>query len=455
MPGKDKRLIFLRYVSILAIAASAYACRISEQLKPSNQLASTTKAPLYFGPEFEFILKPSVSHSYPSRNLIYAQAVRQFSPHLILDANKLFPKPWLPGMEELDATNLLRSIEYNQDAKFGNTAPNGWPQPSLVKLRTASINEPRFNLANNPPTIEFVFPDKQRLKLTYGVDDVFVEAHVNPLSVGQAELYRQIVDDLFFNISDTSGILVPDYGGGHIHIDIRSIITRTNPENPKDGIRLIRNFVSDFYANNYFVSYVLRGDPQWAQTLGMTSAEDVKNFNTLMQSIDNKLDTARIRNIDHALAFVSNEFTMLNTLIPTDLIGPEIEDRLQIGYEFSFQKPAIMFSKAHNTMEIRALSAQKNYSEYINVTKLLTGRLDYLAQDLRPHAPLVWEDIALIKNEYYSQKIGKNTLRKIEEESARYLFESLLLIDKNDRAALKAELIKYFTRGFDGISCAN
>ena len=106
-------------------------------------------------------------------------------------------------------------------------------------------------------------------------------------------------------------------------------------------------------------------------------------------------------------------------------------------------------------MEIRAFSAQKNYSEYINLTKLLTGRLDYLAQDLSPHAPLVWEDIALAKNEFNSQRLSKKTLTKVELESANYLYESLFFLESDERAALKAELIDYFTRGFDGLSCAD
>lgn len=455
MPKKNAILVIFRPIIILALAASSYTCQVSNQLPASSRLTTVSKTPLQFGPEFEFVLKPSVSYSYPSRNLIYAQAVRQFSPYLDLSSDTLFPRAWLPGLEDLDSTNLLRAVEYNRDARFGSSAPKDWPQPRLVKLRTASINGPRFNLAKNPPTIEFVFPDKQRLKLTYGVDDVFVEAHVNPLSVGQSELYRPIIDDLFFNIADSSGILVPEYGGGHIHIDIRSIIERTNPENPKDGIRLIRNFVSDFYANNYFVSYILRADPQWAQTLGMTSSDDVDNFNKLMASIDEKLKRARIFNIAQAVKFVTNEFQELNRLIPINLIPAEIEERVLIGPEFSVRKPAIMFSQVHNTMEIRALSAQKNYSEYINVTKLLTGRLDFLAQNLSPHAPLVWDDIALIKGEFNNQKISKQTLKKIEQESSRYLSESLLFLEKDEKTALKAELIDYFTRGFDGLSCAN
>jgi hypothetical protein len=455
MPKKNRMLVIFRSIIILAVAACSYTCQVAEQLPASSRLTTVSKVPLQFGPEFEFVLKPSVSYSYPSRNLIYAQAVRQFSPYLDLSSDKLFPRPWLPGMEDLDSTNLLRTVEYNRDAQFGSSAPRDWPQPSLVKLRTASINGPRFNLAKNPPTIEFVFPDKQRLKLTYGVDDVFVEAHVNPLSIGQSELYRPIIDDLFFNIADSSGILVPEYGGGHIHIDIRSIIERTNPENPKDGIKLIRNFVSDFYANNYFVSYILRADPQWAQTLGMTSSEDVDNFNKFMADIDEKLKIARIDKIEKAVEFVSKEFQELNRLIPANLIPAEIEERVMIGPEFSLRKPAIMFSPAHKTMEIRALSAQKNYSEYINVTKLLTGRLDFLAQDLRPHAPLVWDDIALVKREFNNQKISRQTLERIEHESARYLFESLSFLENEERTTLKAELINYFTRGFDGLSCGN
>lgn len=418
-------------------------------------LAYAARAPLKFGPEFEFVRSQISLSKVPLRRKIFSEAIRRFSKYLELDKHEMvqLPQQWISA----DGKNLRydRDIVFEGKLDFQKTPPY-WPSsPIEAYIDTASLNVLAPNPWDQSPQVQISFADQSRVKVNYTVDDVVLEAHHNPMSLDEARRFAPVLDDLIFSMSRYVAIKVPENGGGHIHIDLMQILKRANENDPKAGLRLLRNFLVDFYAHSHFVTFALRADPTWAVVLGMTSEERVRWFHETIKLIDEKIESTSLQNFDEAMAFIEQHFRPLNLILPISLVNGDEYDNLAFPPELGIYKPAIKFSKVLKTMEIRALSAQHSYTEFIDLAQLLNGRIDYLSELKKPLALPEWKDIEINPKEFHRRRLSLKTLETIERQAIGYVTESMLYLPKDMRPELKERLFFVFKRQLERFTCGS
>jgi hypothetical protein len=415
--------------------------------------AHASRAPLKFGPEFEFQRSQISLTKVPLRRQIFSEAIRKFSKYLELDETDLAPIPeqWLKPEGS--------KLRYDQDIVFEGRLdfqekPPFWPlSPTEAYIDTANVNAYTPNSWDRSPQVHISFDNQSVVKVFYTVDDVVLEAHHNPMSLDEARRYAPVLDDLIFSMSRRLPIKVPENGGGHIHIDLLQILKRADEHDPKVGLRLLRNFIVDFYSHSQFITFALRAHPTWALTLGMTSEERVLWFHETIKAVDVKIQSANLQSFDDAIDFIDKNLRPLNMLLPISLVSGDEYDNLAFPPEVGIYKPAIQFSKRLKTMEIRALNAQHSYLEFIDLAQLLNGRLDYLASLKQPLPLPEWKDIQIKPKEYYHKKLSLQTLEAVEKQAINYVSEAMMHVPKHLRPELKERLFFVFKRRLERFSC--
>lgn len=462
---KRKRCKFLRCISIRFLISatlllgscgegSDQSSNSDSQISP-NWVHSPKHRSLQFGPEFEFSKTNHFQEAAPLRSVVFSRAIHQFAHHLGINQASNFPKVWLESDVAMTNQAFKNAIEFKGELPFV-TLPDTWPNDiESVYIDTAGLNGTHAELISNPPNIQFFTDAGDILRLSYGADDVFMEAHINPLTIDQSTHYAPMIDDLIFDLQSSTPIVVPQNGGGHIHIDLSRLIQYPDPNDLNAGLLLLRNFFVDFYANSEFITYGLRADPTWALPLGMTSKGQHDLFMRRIQKIDSIIANRSFESIEEAVEFVTTEFRRLNLLIPITAIQTGDFSGLKFRPSIDIAKPALRIAKDLKTLEIRALHAQQSYQEYIDFTKLFRGRIRYLSRLDKPLPLPSWSEIEINPSEFNTQRLRLETINKLARQTHRYISEATSVLTIEESHSLSKRIFPYLQRSFSRFSCSN
>jgi hypothetical protein len=197
-------------------------------------------------------------------------------------------------------------------------------------------------------------------------DPGVVEVQTKPMTNSEIAANLQRMDRDLFGAARAVGmrpVIGDNGGGGHIHIGFLSSV--------QGELLLMRNIIVDFANHSEIASGVLANDEMNAPPV----SDLPKNRQAALKRIIADVDAGRIR----------------STRVLARRIQQEVYNYHSEGWEPPEKYQALNLSRlsggwddAEKTFEIRSLEAQRNATEYLALTRLFEGRIEYLRHLNRP-----------------------------------------------------------------------
>lgn len=255
-------------------------------------------------------------------------------------------------------------------------------------------------LANNTCTIEpvpnsynglgykVIFKDQNNFWIQISTDPAVVEIQTKPSTVEEYKGAKKILDHLFTSAAKT-GITphIGGRGGGHIHMDFATTFG--------NDAKLFRNFVVDFMNHPELGGDgVLGGSKSNSPPLARLSLEQKNEFRAVIAEFDaGKIKTAR----DLSKAINNRVYTSSTT----NTTPPSKYQALNLVRMSEVDGVA--------TVELRAISPQRNIEDFYLETELFEARVEFLRKQSG--------SIKILDLEELSEKGAVSAFRSYVEES--------------------------------------
>lgn len=398
-----------------------------------NGESSSPKKGILFGPEFEFDLEAGASGRQSQSG---KEGIGKFHEQLL----QLLQKA------ELESSEVSR----NGESKVFHFKKNASPPFTDLKLATLTLGIYASN-PTNQDEVEQIRPTRLQLEtwegkgytVTYATDDVLFEVQISPLTLEEVRRHRPLFEAVIFQSMKGAGLVPPVDGGGHIHIGVDSLVEHFGSR--VAALYSLRQFIVDLYNHPHILTRIMRSEKNFAinpwmtDTLGRgydivqdgikrldamiaklpqaTSAQSLSEaqIDQLREAMSDVTLTGYLDEIDHGRYY--DDLHYFDSLKEVD----ETYDQFLIKPDDRNLYPALRYSERYNTLEIRSLRAQRNFSEFYVLATLFSLKLE---QNLSIAQPL-----ELLSLEQSPLRLGFHSA-KIKDEIRRY-FEPLKITKKD------------------------
>jgi hypothetical protein len=356
----------------------------SRTLSQSSQQVAELAADITLGPEFEFdhpLGKSSYDNTQAISSLLAVySALRNRLGGLSNQTSLDGSAEVFRFRSDIVSQTGIGSASLVIDSGFvrAQIADNFHALGTLTYYRLTLVPDEANQLIKNPITI------------SYTKDDVLFEVNISPLNTKQYKKISALFDLLIFETMRSTRLIVPDSGGGHIHMGLDSL-AKTMDQNLKKVAVAVYNYLKIMYESDRFVQAFLRPDENYAITPSMAS--DLGR-QVLKNEFDSLLD--QIKHIDISEASSSRWFAdSMHRVTMYDFFdeitnGDGLDEFRYFGdwesaannREYFTIYPgdddvhgAFRYNSFNNTLETRALKSQKSMAEFIAVSEFLTRLL--------------------------------------------------------------------------------
>lgn len=354
----------------------------SKTLAQSAEQVAELAADITLGPEFEFdhpLGKASYDNSQAISSLLAVySALRSRLAGLSNETSLDGSAQVFRFRPEIVSQTGIGSASLAIDPGFvrAQIADNFHVLGTLTYYRLILVPDEANQLIKNPITI------------SYTKDDVLFEVNISPLNTKQYKKISALFDLLIFDAMNSTGLIVPASGGGHIHMGLDSL-AKIMDQNLKKVAVAVYNYLKIMYESDRFVQAFLRPDENYAITPSMASDLGRK---VLKEEFDSLLDEIKDMDISEAsssrwFADRMDQVTMYDFF--DEIANGDGLDELRYFADWEsaannreyftiYPKDdvgvygAFRYNSINNTLETRALKSQKSMAEFIAISEFLT-----------------------------------------------------------------------------------
>jgi hypothetical protein len=204
-------------------------------------------------------------------------------------------------------------------------------------------------------------------------DPAVVEIQTKPSTVDELENLQERMEKDIFGTAREAGLLPatkvmgPQWAGSHIHIGVKSALGEG-----VEATKKLRNFMTDFSNHSELAEGIFTNDRLNAPPLRMLPAPEKENFKKIIDDVD----SGKISNIKVFAERVRNEVYDVTLASASPTTKYQAFNVNRIG--------AREFTADQQTFEIRAMRGQESAKDFVDQTKLLEARLEYVNSAASP-----------------------------------------------------------------------